>query len=182
MSDHDRTVAWSGLCPSGQHGLDYRGQICDLCPTPFAIWPKDGSDADARIFHALSPHGAAEQCAREDWLAGATIWPIAYCARNGITGKLWVVDVTLASQPSFIATDAREVPMAAVTHVMWGCHVLCEDLRLRRVPRDWPVGQRWISLKDVANGIKAPPDPCVVCWDKVPEAVDGLRQIGKMGT
>lgn len=26
------TRRWSGLCPRGKHGLDYRGQECDLCP------------------------------------------------------------------------------------------------------------------------------------------------------
>jgi hypothetical protein len=23
---------WSGMCPAGKHGLDYKGQMCDLCP------------------------------------------------------------------------------------------------------------------------------------------------------
>lgn len=27
--------SWSGLCPAGLHGLDYRGQVCDIC-TPVA--------------------------------------------------------------------------------------------------------------------------------------------------
>jgi len=22
---------WSGMCPTGKHGLDYEGQKCDLC-------------------------------------------------------------------------------------------------------------------------------------------------------
>lgn len=25
------TLAWSGLCPAGKHGLDYEGQDCDVC-------------------------------------------------------------------------------------------------------------------------------------------------------
>lgn len=25
-------TAWNGKCPLGRHGLDYRGQVCDLCP------------------------------------------------------------------------------------------------------------------------------------------------------
>jgi len=24
-------VKWNGLCPAGQHGLDYQGQFCGLC-------------------------------------------------------------------------------------------------------------------------------------------------------
>ena len=182
MSDHhtrDHEAAWSGLCPSGQHGLDYRGQICDLCRATFTVWPEAGSDADARTIPAPTAKQAAEKRAREDWLAGATTWPISYCARDGLTGNVWVVDVTIAMEPSFVTIDAREIPMSPATHVLWGGRVLCEDLRLRRVPRDWPDGQRWISLKDVADGTEAPPDRCGACWTKAPGLVDGLLQIGK---
>ena len=28
-----RPVRWSGMCPTGKHGLDYEGQRCDLCPS-----------------------------------------------------------------------------------------------------------------------------------------------------
>jgi hypothetical protein len=28
------TAKWNGLCPAGKHGLDFRGQPCDLCPKP----------------------------------------------------------------------------------------------------------------------------------------------------
>lgn len=186
LSDRDHGAEWSGLCPSGQHGLDYRGQVCDLCPSTFTVWRKDGSDADARTSLAPSARQAAEQHAREDWMTGAawrragsdTSWPITYCARDNVSGTLWVVDVTIAMEPSFIAIDASEVPMVSATHVLWGGRVLCEDLRLRRVPRDWPDGQRWISLKDVADGTEAPPDRCEACWTKAPGLVDGIRQIG----
>jgi len=27
---------WNGMCPAGKHGLDHRGQMCDLCPQPKA--------------------------------------------------------------------------------------------------------------------------------------------------
>lgn len=180
MSDHtrDHEAVWSGLCPAGQHGLDYRGQICNLCRSTFAVWPKDGSAADAWTIGAPTAKQAAEQRAREDGLAGVTGWPIAYCARDNLTGNVWVVDVMIEMEPSFVAIDVREVPMSPATHVMWGGRVLCEDLRLRRVPRDWPVGQRWISLKDVADGAEDPPDRCETCWAKAPGLVDGLRQIG----
>jgi len=77
-----------------------------------------------------------------------------------------------------LAQLGDEVPMPPATHVLWGGHVLCEDKRLRGVPRDWPSGQRWISLKDVADGTDAPPDRCEACWTKAPELVAGLRQIG----
>lgn len=29
-----RNPSWSGLCPSGRHGLDFEGQACDLCEKP----------------------------------------------------------------------------------------------------------------------------------------------------
>jgi len=70
--------------------------------------------------------------------------------------------------------------MPPATHVLWGGLVLCEDLRLRGVPGDWPVGQRWISLKDVADGVAAPPDRCEACWVKVPTRIEELRQIGEV--
>ena len=28
-----RPRSWSGMCPAGKHGLDYEGQLCDLCPS-----------------------------------------------------------------------------------------------------------------------------------------------------
>jgi hypothetical protein len=158
--------------------LTNRPEYDDNLDVPFAVWPKDGSDADARIFHAPGAKQAAEQHARENWLAGATSWPIAYCVRDCVRGTIWVVDVVLATRPSFIAIDAREVPMSPATHVLWGGGALCQDLRLRHVPRNWPDGHRWISLKDVADGAEAPSDRCEVCWTKAPGLVDGLRQIG----
>lgn len=173
--DHD---AWSGLCPSGQHGLDYRGQACDLCPATFAVWRKDESDVDARTFMTPTAQQAAEQCAREDWIAGATSWPTSYGVRDGLRGTIWVVDVAIAMEPAFVALDAREVAMPASTHVLWGGRALCGDLRLRGVPRDWPPDQRWISLKDVADGVLAPFTRCEACWAKAPELVHGIRQIG----
>jgi hypothetical protein len=178
LSDRNHETEWSGLCPSGQHGLDYRGQICDLCRATFTVWSNDGSDADARTFLAPTAKQAAEQRAREDWLVGATGWPISYCVRDGVRGTIWVVDVTIAMEPSFVALDAREIEMSPATHVLWGGRVLCEDLRLRHVPRDWPAGQRWISLKDVADGVTPPPDRCETCWTKAPGLVVGIRQIG----
>ena len=150
----------------------------DDLEVPFAVWRKDGSEADAQSYRAPTAKLAAERRARQDWIAGEASWPVAYCARDGVTGNLWVVDVTIATQPSFVAVDARMVPMPPATHALWGGHVLCEDLRLRGVPRDWPDGQRWISLKDVADGTEAPPDRCETCWTKAPGLVEGLRQIG----
>jgi len=174
----DHEAAWSGLCPSGQHGLDYRSQVCDLCRSTFTVWPDAGSVADARTILAPTAKQAAEQRAREDWLAGATSWPTSYRARDGLTGHVWVVDVAIAMEPSFVTIGAHEVAMEPATHVLWGGSVLCEDLRLRGVPRDWPEGQCWASLKDVADGVAAPSDRCEACWTKAPGIVDGLRQIG----
>ena len=178
-ADPDRDKTWGGLCPSGQHGLDYRGQVCDLCPTPYTVWPEDGSEEAARSFSASSVQQAAEQCARQAWIADATSWPAAYRVRDGVTGTIWTVNVSIVMEPSFVTLDASRVEMAPATHVMWGGHALCEDLRLRRVPRDWPHGQRWMSLKAVADGEEAPPDPCPACWTKAPGLVDGILQIGK---
>lgn len=151
---------------------------------PFAVWPKDGSDVDARPYRAATARQAAERRARDDYaLVGVDRdWPIAYCARDGLTGKIWTVLVGVVAQPSFVALDAYEVEMPPTVHVLWGGQALCEDLRLRGVPRDWPSGQSWISLRDVADGVGiASDDPracCEVCWAKAPRIIAGLKQIG----
>jgi hypothetical protein len=105
-------------------------------------------------------------------------WPVSYCARDSLTGNVWMIDVTIAMEPAFVTLDAREIPISPAVHVLWGGRVLCEDLRLRRVPRDWPDGHRWLSLKDVADGAEPPPDRCESCWTKVPRLVEELWQIG----
>ena len=48
----DREAAWNGLCSSGQHGLDYRGQVCDLCrftPTTHVLWGGHALCDDKRL-------------------------------------------------------------------------------------------------------------------------------------
>lgn len=30
MTTSEKTT-WSGMCPTGEHGLDYEGQECDVC-------------------------------------------------------------------------------------------------------------------------------------------------------
>ena len=147
----------------------------------FAVWSKDGSDVDARSFRALTPSQAAERRAYEDFdgRRDCRDWRDDYCVRNNGTGKLYVVRVGLVPQPSFVAIDVRDVPMEPMepaTHVLWGGRALCADLRLRGVPGEWPDGQRWISLRDVAAGPlpTAPPDPCEACWTKAPGFVDEL--------
>ena len=169
---------WRGMCHSGRHGLDYRGQVCYLCAHSFAVWPKDGSDVGTRVYKALTASQAAEQCARDDYTVDRT-WPVTYSVRDNLTGELWTVLVGVVAAPSFVALDVSEVSMQPATHVLWGGKVLCEDLRLRGVPRDWPEGQRWISLKIVADAVAAPLlDRCETCWKKVPGLVTGLRLIG----
>ena len=137
---------------------------------PFMVWSKAGA-SDTREIRALSAKQADEKRAREDWIGGQADWPITYCVRDGVSGTLWEIDVTIATQPSFVAYEAREIAMPAATHVLWEGRALCADLRLCRVPGDWPVGQRWISLEDVARGVWvefqdrfALPDRCAVCW------------------
>lgn len=176
MTD-DREAAWSGMCPSGRHGLDYRGQVCDLCPNKFAVWRQDGLESDARAVQARSVDHAAEQRAREDYQDPSWV-PTVYRVRDGQTGRIWDVTVGVVQEPSFVALDAREVPMLPATHVLWGGRALCKDLRLRGVPRDWPDDQDWISLKDVADGAAVPPDRCEACWAEAPALVEGIRQMG----
>jgi len=144
----------------------------------FTVWPKDGSDDDALDVHALTPNQAAELRAKTDY-TGDPDWRASYCVRNNFTGTLYVIDVGVVPQPSFVALLAREVPIPAATHVLWGGHVLCEDKRLRGVPRDWPQDQRWISLQDVADGTEVPANlQCEACFAKAPGLVAGIRQIG----
>jgi hypothetical protein len=145
---------------------------------PFTVWPVEGAEADARSYVAATARHAAEKCAEDDY-ADENEWSIAYKVRDGATGHLWEIRVGVVAQPSFVTLEARTIQMQAASHVLWGGKVLCADLRLRGVPRDWPADQRWISLADVADGAKAPPDRCEACWDKAPGLVDGIRRIGK---
>jgi hypothetical protein len=144
----------------------------------FTIWPKTGSAADEHVLRALSAKQAAEKRARVDWTDGKAGWPITYCVRDGVNGTVWEVDVTIATQPSFVAYSTRVVDLPVATHVLWRGVTLCGDLRLRGVPGNWPAGHRWISLKDVAAGEKPPSDRCEACWTKAPGFIEELRQIG----
>jgi len=145
----------------------------------FSVWPRAGSDADVRCYRAESARNAAERAARDDY--DPAVAEYAYGVRDGESGKIWSIVVGVVPQPSFVAIDAQEIEMPAGTHVLWGGHALCEDMRLRGVPRDWPAGQRWISLKDVADGAARPVDGCATCWDKAPGLVEGFMKIGKRG-
>lgn len=146
---------------------------------PFMVWPMDSSETgSARLYSAATARQAAERRAKDDY-GGDPAWKERYLVRDGVTGQIWDVIVGVVQEPSFVAVTALRVPMRAATHVLWGGRVLCEDLRLRSVPRDWPEGQRWISLKDVADGAAAPADRCFTCWNKAPGFVEDLRQIGR---
>jgi hypothetical protein len=149
--------------------------------SPFTVWPKTAaSEVDAYSIRACSAKHAAEKRARADWTnEGQASWPVTYCVRDGESGTIWEIDVAIASQPTFVAYEAREIEMPAATHILWGGHALCGDLRLRCVPRDWPAGHRFMSLKAIADGETAPPDRCAGCWEKAPTLVDELRQIGR---
>lgn len=144
----------------------------------FAVWGENAPEAEAQKVRASSARSAAEHQARLAWSAGQENWPTSYRVRDGVTGDLWIVVVTVVSQPSFVATDAHVVPMPPATHVLWGGRTLCSDRRLRGVPSGWPLDQRWTSLEDVANGAVPPPDRCEACWAKAPALVDGIRRIG----
>ena len=147
---------------------------------PFTVWPVDGKEADARRYSAATARHAAEKCAEDDY-ADDDEWSMAYYVRDESTGHRWEIRVGVVAQPSFVAVEAQMLQMPAAAHVLWGGKVLCADLRLRGVPRDWPAGQRWISLADVASGAEIPTDRCEACWNKVPGLVDGIRRIGARG-
>lgn len=55
-SEDKDTRAWSGLCPSGRHGLDYERQRCDLCGPAKATW----AQLAARRGYLLTLEGGAE--------------------------------------------------------------------------------------------------------------------------
>lgn len=150
----------------------------DTAIVPFLVWVLERGETDAQTYHATTARQAAEKRAREDYSRDPS-WQEAYTVRDGATGDVWSVHVVVVQQPSFVAIAASEELMPPATHVLWGGNVLCEDLRLRSVPRDWPDGQRWISLADVADGTPDPSDGCATCWAKAPGLIDGLRKIGK---
>ena len=147
---------------------------------PFMVWPLDGNEADARRYNAATARQAAEKCAEDDY-QDEDEWSIAYFVRDMATGHRWEIRVGMVPQPSFLAIEARVIPMQPATHVLWGGKVLCPDLRLRGVPSSWPAGQRWLSLADVANGAIAPGDRCEDCWSKAPVLVEGIHHIGVRG-
>jgi hypothetical protein len=142
----------------------------------FTVWPADGSEASARMYRALTPSVAAEQCAGS--LQDPNTSEVVYRVRNEHTGRLFEVRVGVVPRPSFVAFQANEILPPPRTHVLWGGNVLCKDKQLRGVPRDWPADQRWISLQDVADGAEDPPDRCEMCFTKAPDLVAGIRQIG----
>ena len=135
--------------------------------------------AEPRVYRAATAQQAAERAARDDY-AGDPSWEACYRIQDGTTGDIWTVTVGVVHEPSFIATSASRAVMPDATHVLWGGRVLCEDLRLREVPRDWPERQRWVSLTHVAEGVVAP-NPCQKCWTAASGLVKGLLEIGKKG-
>jgi hypothetical protein len=140
----------------------------------FTVWREIGDDVDARSYTAVTHEQAAELRALDDhWTSHQKIhWPIAYRVRNDVTGDIWIVTVDLVPQPSFKATQAKALAMEPATHVLWHGRTLCDDRRLRGVPRDWPQGQRWLSLDDAINQIGDPPDRCKECWIKLDARLD----------
>lgn len=100
-------------------------------------------------------------------------WPLVFRVR-GPDGATQDFEV----HRDFVAEFSASPVKPPATHVLWGGRALCEDSRLRVVPRDWPAGERWISLADVADGAAEPSDRCEACWAKAPALVEGIRQIG----
>jgi hypothetical protein len=148
-----------------------RPETDDDIVVPFAVW-LEGNETDVREYYDSNAKQAARRRACDDRdLAYA--WPVTYCARDGVTGQLWKVRVDRVMQPAFVALDAIEVPMPPAVHILWNGAALCS---LPGMPKDWPPGHRWISLKDVADGAAAPSDHCMTCWDKAPAGIEQLRE------
>jgi len=79
---------WSGLCPSGTHGLDFRGQRCDLCPSD-SIDPVTPDESELfRLRREVEGLKEALEQAAQD-LAAAAI-----CVESGgggaITDTVWL--------------------------------------------------------------------------------------------
>ena len=110
---------------------------------------------------------------RDGW---ESTWPLMFRVRC-LDGSVADFEVDREYVPEFRVAPIK-VLMPSATHVLWSGRVLCEDLRLRGVPGGWPEGQRWISLKDVADGTHAPDDRCEACWARAPGRALALRQIG----
>ena len=144
----------------------------------FDVWPM-ADEASVRTYIASSPEGAAKQRARDDYAAEEGFARDGdYLVRDRLTDRVYRIAVDYYMRPEFVAGEPREVPMPPAVHVLWGGQAICDDKRVGGLPKDWPDGQRWISLRDVADGAAAPADRCSACWDKAPGLVAGLRRIG----
>ena len=147
--------------------------VAPLAIWRFTVWRMIGNDSEPRSYNTETARDAAELRAQDDYWASSEKMrcPIAYRVRNDSSGMIWIVTVDLVPQPSFRATQVKEIPMEPATHVLWHGRTLCDDLRLRSVPRDWPVGQRWLSLDAVIEQ-DDPPDRCKECWIKLDARFD----------
>lgn len=142
---------------------DYRTQDRRSIYVPYGD-PSDAAEAYADFAHS---NRDGYECT----------WPLMFRVRCQ-DGTLVDFEVDREIVPEFSARPIKPLEMPPSTHVLWDGRALCEDLRLRGVPRDWSPDQRWISLRDVADGAETPSDRCEGCWKKMPGLVTGLRQIG----
>lgn len=151
----------------------------------FAVWVDGEPEESARVFLEACAADAAISRARLDYKNRGDCdrgFPVAYRARNKLTGELFMVEVDFVMRPHF-TTVVDAIPMPPAVHVLWGDRAVCEDPRLRGEPGgwSWPEGQTWITLHALAQGDgEAVPagDRCHTCWKKAPGLVEGLRQIG----
>jgi hypothetical protein len=150
-----------------------RPEFDDDIVVPFTVW-LEGNETDVREYYDSDAKHAARRRACDDHDL-AYHWPVTYCARDGVTGQLWKVRVDRVMQPTFVALDTIEVPMPPAVHILWNGAALCS---LPGMPKDWPPGHRWISLKDVADGAETPADRCMKCWEKGPmiRDIEQLRE------
>ncbi|MFN4090603.1 MAG: hypothetical protein ACK4QW_16380, partial [Alphaproteobacteria bacterium] len=88
--------------------------------------------------------------AREDWLAGQV--DFTYCVRDSVRGTIWVVEVTIAMEPSFVALDAREVDTG--THRFAAA---AGSSGSGTCAAAFPRGRGWAICPDIAG--RRAPDP-----------------------
>lgn len=142
----------------------------------YKVWPKGSPQVVAQLT-AETPTDAAEAFLRSDGLRGEGLYQV-FDVENG---DLFDVAVRSVMQPTYIVHEVTKVPPAA-THVLWGGNALCAQPHLGSVPGDWPIGQRWVSLADVAKGAEGPEGPedrCPTCWAKAPGFIAELLNLGK---
>jgi len=138
----------------------------------YEVW-RVGMVVAPRTVVAANVMQAAKEAARLDD-AERRPWPARYEIREAATGRAYCAAVARVSQPQYEVLELDALPMDPAVHVLWGGAALCEDQRLAGV-RDWPAGQRWVSLSEVAKGAALP--TCARCRTRADEVIASIRDI-----